>query len=205
MSELKPQRPVVMLLSLLMGWLLLLLPLGLLGFYYADLPSEIPLLRDLGHLHRVLAPKSWLTVFRVPLIGILSALSAIVMLWQARSAQLTSERWQLENFWLSLFMTASLKTLFEGLELLARLSPEALKRFEAQQVWGSLPAESFRQISLWVVTLGIILLTAQLKALWPCFKKPETWRFGWLEQVLLSLIVLAYLALTIVPLLGPWV
>lgn len=110
---------------LLLPWLLLLIPLALIDMQYPRLPAQLPVLRDWAGSVQVWAPKTFLTAFRVPFMGMLMAAMVSLLWWQARQDPNAARRDASAAFWFVLLCAAALKSFCEGLEFVIGLSGPA--------------------------------------------------------------------------------
>jgi uncharacterized membrane protein len=96
-------------------WTIILLPFLILGISYNSLPADIMVFRHLDGTADY-APKSLFTVFRVPLIEILCALTVEVM--RRRRAKVPEHK-SSYLMWTVLLYTVAVKTLLQALEMIS--------------------------------------------------------------------------------------
>lgn len=145
-------------------------PFIALGIAYGGLPDEIPIQRN-WELRPVLwAKKSVLTVFRVPVIGVLTAAAADLMRRHFGTIPDLSDRRPVQQLWLILFVTACVKSLCEGLDLATAGAPgrEGL-------TW-------FGVATLTTVMAGLTFAAGQLPRALPILKRGDQWKLTRIER-----------------------
>ena len=168
------------------GAVLLLLPFVLLGVAYDSLPVEFPVLRGWDGITRLWAAKSVLTVFRIPVIGVVMAAAAVLMVRHDQTAPSNPERTSLRRFWLILFVTACVKSLCEGLELAAGVVPDQCR------VWAGCG-------TIAAVVIGLFAAVLQARNAWPLFWQRERWQFSVAERVAFAGLLVLYVGFGIAP------
>lgn len=97
--------------------LLFAAPFLLLAAGYAQMPAELPALRNPFAGAVAVAPKSLFMVFRVPAMNLIHGLMALLMLSHAADFQNTERRASYSNIFLTLTFAIACKSNFEALEL----------------------------------------------------------------------------------------
>lgn len=97
------------------------IPFLLLAACYANLPLELPVLRNplagAWAGTALFAPKSLFTVFRVPLMNLTHGLMAVLMLLRVTDFEDTRRRTSYSGVFLTLLFAVALKSDFEALEI----------------------------------------------------------------------------------------
>jgi hypothetical protein len=165
---------------------LLACPFLLIAACYSTLPSELPLVRRWDGTPQLLAAKSPLVAFRVPVINALTAAAAWVMARHAAQNGDTNGAMAARNLWLTLLVTAGVKSLFEGIELAAGMVPDPYR------VWAGRAAFA-------AVAVGICVALTCLRRAWPTLRWRLYWRLSPFELTVLLGLAAAYLVFAIVP------
>jgi hypothetical protein len=158
-------------------WLILLLPFVILALFYNSLPDEILIARSFFGDDATVAPKSLFTVFRVPLIEITCA--AAIELMRRKFADETADYYAM---WTIFLWTVALKSLLQAFEIVS--SPKF--------------ARDFFYATFAVVIIGIILALFRGRRFFSEFFGGE-WKFSRAEKAAFVVLLIAYLALAIVP------
>ncbi len=159
-------------------WILLVASFVVLSVFYDSIPSEVIIARAFFEGPNTLAPKSIFTVFRVPMIDVISAAAAALLY---RKFLLAASN--LAHFWLVLLYMAVVKSLLQAFEIIS--TPEN--------------ARVFFYLTLFVVVAGISMafyisrknLSEVLKGLA---------KLSVAESIFLIILFFAYLGIAIVPL-----
>jgi hypothetical protein len=168
--------------------IILAIPFVLLGKTYGNLPDEVPVLRTWNGRPILWAEKSLVTVFRVPVIGVVSAAAAGLMRRHFAAIPAISDRKSLQRLWLILLITACVKALFEGFDF----APPAGESHQGPSWFGG--------ATMAVVAAGLALAAAQLPRAWPTLKQRDQWRLLRVERWALIGLGLVYISFAIVPL-----
>lgn len=160
-----------------LAWLILLLPFVILAVLYNSLPNEILIARSFFSDEATVAPKTLFSVFRVPLIEIICA--AAIEIMRRKSAGVNADY---HAMWSILLVTVALKSLLQCFEIASRAEF----------------ARDFFYITFGVVIVGIIAALAKGRRFFAeLFSGRE--QFGKVEKIAFFIILIAYLALAIVP------
>jgi hypothetical protein len=167
------------------GAALLAVPFVLLTLGYAALPDQFPIMRSWDGSPRLQAAKSPVTVYRVPVIGVVTAAATA---WMARrgGAGVSGGDLLARRFWLVLFVTACSKSAFEGVELAAGVVPEW---WRAMAGWGMIA----------VVAVGLLAAAVLAPRAWPVFRQRAYWRLSAADWLVLAALAVAYVGFAIVP------
>ena len=161
-------------------WLILLLSFVILAWDYDSLPDEVLITRSFFGNETVLAPKSLFTVFRVPLIEAFCASAIEIM-----RRKFVGRNDHLHLMWSILLYTATLKSLFQSLEIVSTGGVVGL-------------ATIFFYVTFGAVVAGIIsALIAARNHLSDLLR--DNWVLSGAEKTILSGLLLLYLGLAIVP------
>jgi hypothetical protein len=163
-------------------------PFVVLGVAYGNLPNEFPVLRAWDQRPILWAEKSPLTVFRVPAIGVLTAMAAELMRRHAETTPGLADRKPLARLWGILLITACVKSLFEGLDLATAAGAE---RAGIGWLGGA---------ALATIAAGLALTATQLPRAWAAMKQPDNWRLTRAERWTFACLALAYIVCAAVPL-----
>lgn len=166
------------------GAMLLATPFFLLAVGYEALPPSVPLLRGWGGEARLAGAKTPFTVFRVPVIGALTAVAAALMARRPPS-DLRSPG-AVGRFWLALFLTACVKSGCEGIELAAGVVGDGARTWAGRGTIGAL-------------VVGLTVAAAQLPAAWPDLGRRAYWRLTTTEKTTLVCIGVSYLVFALGP------
>jgi hypothetical protein len=158
-------------------WLILFASFAVLALFYNSLPDEILIARSFFGNQAVVAPKSFFTVFRVPLIETVCAAAVEIM---RRKFAVADAKFSL--MWEILLSTVALKSLFQSLETVS----------------AGMLANAFFDLTIGVVALGIIAAIFTGRQF---FSKSARalWNFSGTEKALLVGLLFGYLGLAIVP------
>ena len=158
-------------------WLILLIPVAVLAYFYNSLADQVLIYRSFFGNEVTLAPKSFFTVFRVPLIEIICA--ATIEIMRGKFDEAKADYYAM---WTIFLYTVAFKSLFQAFEI---ISSENFINL-------------FYYLTLGVVIIGIILaLLAGRKFFLNPFR--GDWEFSRLEKTVLVINLIAYLGLAIVP------
>jgi hypothetical protein len=160
-------------------WLILLISFVILAVFYHALPNEILIARSFFGNEATLAPKSFFTVFRVPLIETVCAAAVEMM---RRKFAAGNAKFSL--MWKILLYTVAFKSLFQSLETVS-----------AKNL-----ANLFFYLTVAVVGFGLI---ASLFVGRGVFSKSlrDARKFNLAETAILILLLISYLGLAIIPIL----
>lgn len=152
-------------------WTIILLPFLILGVSYSSLPAEVIVYRG------TYAPKSFFTVFRVPLIEVVCGLAIEIM--RRRAARVESQK-SYSLMWTVLLYTVAFKTLLQAIEMISAKEK----------------ADIFFYTTLGVVIVGIVSAGIAGRKAFSVFKrgewKLEVWEKGALAALLGGYLVLAF-------------
>jgi hypothetical protein len=166
---------------------ILTVPFVTLGFSYASLPDQFPVLRTWDGRPVLLAEKSVITVFRIPVIGVVTAAAAELMRRHVEVGPGLLNCRPLRRLWLFLLATACVKSLFEGFEL-------------AKATGASPPQASWLGGTTLAVAVGLALAATQLPGAWPTFQLRNEWRLTRFEKCALATLALLYVLFAALPL-----
>jgi hypothetical protein len=163
-------------------WLILLIPFIILAYFYNSLADEILIARSFLGNEAILAPKSFFTVFRVPLIEIVCAVTIEIMRQKFAAGEDAGKYTNGYIFWSILLYTVSFKSLLQALEI---ISPGNI-------------ANLFYFLTLGIVISGIILALFKIREVISKLRRDDR-KFSLQETAALVFLLLAYLGLAIVP------
>jgi hypothetical protein len=166
---------------------ILAIPFLVLTSVYDNLPENFPLLRNWSQQPVLWANKSLLTVFRVPIIGTITAAAAEVMRCHTPADVSPADRKPLARLWLILLVTACMKSLFEGFDL-AQTAEATNERL--------LP---FGNAAFATVVVVLALATTQLRRAWPFLTQRSYWQLARTEQVALTSLGVIYIVIAFGP------
>lgn len=159
--------------------IVLLVSFLILGIYYDSLPSETLIARALFGGEPTIAPKSLFTVFRVPLIELVSALAVVVMALKPVSDG-SSKAYR--TMWSVLLFAVSFKSLFQSLE----------------SVSGPNWSPFFFYATIAVVAAGILTAIFAGRTLFTAESRKD-WYLSGLHKSLIFVLLIAYIGIAIVP------
>lgn len=155
-------------------WVIILLPLPVLGLAYASLPADVLIYRNFDGTGDY-AAKSVFTVFRVPMIEIVCGLAIEVM--RRRASGLSYAR-AYYMMWTILLWTVAVKTFLQTLEFIAP----------------GHRSEQFFYVTAGVVVLGIISAAFVGRNAFSGYKRDE-WKLRTWEKAALAGLLVSYLFL----------
>jgi len=160
----------------ILPWIILLIPFVVLGWYYASLPDRMLIVRGLLGNEATFAPKSFFTVFRVPMIEIVCAVAIETMRHRfAHSPGYTA-------MWSILLYTVALKSLFQAFEVLSSTNY----------------ADLFYRMTLGLVAVGMIAALIRGRGFFADGFRGK-WELLLADHAILLALLIGYLGLAIVP------
>jgi hypothetical protein len=161
-------------------WIILLIPFIVSAFFYNSIAPEIPVMRSFFGNETISAPKSFFTVFRVPLIEVICA-AAIQTIRPKLSQQ------EYFSIWNVLLYAVAFKSLFQVFE------------FISTSVFSSTShAVFFYYLTLATVIIGICLAVVRGRKLFSRAQRAG-WQLSILEKAFLGILLIAYFIFAFVP------
>jgi uncharacterized membrane protein len=163
------------------------IPFVLLSIYYDRLPDQIAVFVDINGSPTMLMDKSIFSVFRLPVMGVITQIICFTMYW----IKLDYEREKNQRLWLSVSVLAALKMSLTSIEVLI---------YTKQDLFNLI-----RIIVLIVIFLAIASIAFNLYSLYNRYNKHFMEYFSKvypLHKILLFLSFTFYLLLVIFPLIG---
>jgi hypothetical protein len=158
-------------------WLVLLLSFVILVVFYDLIPKEVLITRSFFGDEATVAPKSFFTVFRVPLIEVVCATAIEIM-----RRKFTNVNADYYAMWTILLYTVAFKSLFQTIEIVSSV------RY----------ANIFFYLTFAVVIVGVILALLKGRKFFSNFLNNSS-AFNGFEKAFLLLVLMAYLGLAIIP------
>ena len=167
--------------------ILTIIPFVLLPIFYDSIPQQIPAFVDIKGNPTLMMNKSIFSVFRLPLMGIMTQIACFTMY----SVKLEYEKEKNKLLWLSISFLAALKMSFTSMEV---------------QIYGnSEMLNVFRAIVLIVVCIAVIGIVFYGYSLYKKYNKQFIQylsKVSKLEKTLLLLSLIGYVLLTLFPLIS---
>ena len=161
-------------------WIILAVTFIILAFFYNSIENEILIATSLYEDESIYAPKSLLTVFRVPLIEFVCAAAV-------ETARPKSEESDYFSIWNVLLCAVALKSLFQFLEFIST------SVFSA-----STQAALFFYLTLAAVAVGVCLALATGRKFLSAENRKD-WELSPLKKIFLVILLVAYFVLAIAP------